>query len=140
MTSTLGFAQRDYMVKKGDTLSEIASKLEVNIQKLAKNNKLKNPNKIYAGQTLLINNFEKINADMETDAVKSGKDAADDPAIWINASNSEKSRIIGTNKDEGIIVYDLHGKELYSYPVGEMNNIDVRYNFPLGGKIVDLVN
>jgi len=77
-------------------------------------------------------------ADVETDAVVSGKDAADDPSIWVNPTDPSKSRIIATNKGGGILVYDLNGKQLYSYPIGKVNNIDVRYNFPLGGKKVDI--
>lgn len=75
----------------------------------------------------------------ETDAVASGDDAADDPAIWVHPKNKAKSRIIATNKGGGLLVYDLDGKQLYSYTTGKMNNIDVRYDFPLGkGKKVDI--
>ncbi|MDO3679238.1 phytase [Paenibacillus ehimensis] len=74
----------------------------------------------------------------ETDAVSSGSDAADDPSIWVHPSDPSKSEIIATNKDGGILVYDLNGKQKYSYPVGRMNNIDVRYGVPLAGKKVDI--
>ncbi|GMK43494.1 2',3'-cyclic-nucleotide 2'-phosphodiesterase [Paenibacillus glycanilyticus] len=43
-----------YTVKKGDTLWEIARKYGTTWQQLAKYNKLKNPNRIYVGQKLLI--------------------------------------------------------------------------------------
>lgn len=43
-----------YVVKKGDTLWAIAGKYGTTWQKLAKYNKLKNPNRIYVGQKLLI--------------------------------------------------------------------------------------
>lgn len=79
-----------------------------------------------------------VYADVETEAVPSGKDAADDPAVWVHPDNSSKSTIIATNKGGGILVYDLQGKELYSYKVGKPNNIDVRYNFPLGGEKIDI--
>jgi 3-phytase len=74
----------------------------------------------------------------ETDAVAVGDDAADDPAIWVHPTNKSKSRIIATNKGGGLIVYDLDGNQLFSYTTGKMNNIDVRYNFPLGGTKVDI--
>lgn len=80
-----------------------------------------------------------VYADMETDVVVSGKDAADDPAVWVNPKDPSKSTIIATNKGGGILVYDLHGKELYSYKAGRPNNVDVRYNFKLGEKKVDIV-
>lgn len=43
-----------YTVKKGDTLSGIASKFGTTYQKLAEINGIKNPNKIYVGQVLKI--------------------------------------------------------------------------------------
>lgn len=43
-----------YTVKKGDTLSEIAAKYGTSYQKIAKDNNIKNPNLIYAGQKLKI--------------------------------------------------------------------------------------
>lgn len=66
-------------------------------------------------------------------------DSADDPAIWIHPNELSKSRIIGTNKKGGLIVYDLQGKQQQLYPVGRVNNVDVRYGFPLSDKKVDIV-
>ena len=43
-----------YTVKRGDTLSSIATKYNTNWKTLAKINKLKNPNLIHTGQKLLI--------------------------------------------------------------------------------------
>lgn len=43
-----------YVVKKGDTLSGIASKYGTTYQKIAKDNGISNPNKIYPGQVLKI--------------------------------------------------------------------------------------
>lgn len=80
----------------------------------------------------------KVEAKEETDAVASAGDAADDPAIWVHPHDSEKSKIIGTNKEEGISVYNLKGKQLYSYNFGKLNNVDVRYGFPIGGKKIDI--
>lgn len=79
-----------------------------------------------------------VTADVETDAVESGSDAADDPAIWVNPKDPSKSTVLATNKGGGVLVYDLSGKEMYSYKVGKVNNIDIRYDFPLGGKKVDI--
>lgn len=80
-----------------------------------------------------------VHATAETEAVDSGDDAADDPAIWLDPSDPSHSKIIATNKAGGILVYDLDGKQLQAYKTGKMNNIDLRYNFPLGGKKVDIV-
>lgn len=43
-----------YKVKKGDTLSGIAKKYNTTYQKIAKDNNISNPNKIYVGQKLII--------------------------------------------------------------------------------------
>lgn len=43
-----------YTVKKGDTLSKIAKKYNTTYQKIAKDNNISDPNKIYAGQKLII--------------------------------------------------------------------------------------
>jgi 3-phytase len=65
-------------------------------------------------------------------------DAADDPAIWVHPPDPAKSRIIGTDKKGGLVVYNLKGEQLFYYPDGEMNNVDVRYGFPLGTDTIDL--
>ncbi|KKB73507.1 MULTISPECIES: phytase [Bacillus] len=80
-----------------------------------------------------------VTADMETEPVNSADDAADDPAIWVDPKHPDKSRLITTNKQSGLIVYDLEGKQLASYPFGQLNNVDLRYNFPLGDRTVDIV-
>ena len=84
----------------------------------------------------------RISATVETAPMHNGADAADDPAIWINPTDASKSTIIGTDKSDvggGLVVYDLSGRELFSYPDGRMNNVDVRYDFPLGNARVSLV-
>lgn len=79
-----------------------------------------------------------VEADVETDAVSNGDDAADDPAIWLHPDDAEDSTIIATNKAGGLLVYDLEGHQKFSYATGKMNNVDVRYDFPLGSKKVDI--
>ncbi|NPV44292.1 MAG: cyanophycinase [Firmicutes bacterium] len=46
--------QREYVVKAGDVLWKIAQKFNIDLQKLIEANGLKNPNKIMAGQKLVI--------------------------------------------------------------------------------------
>ncbi|MFT8321439.1 MAG: phytase [Bacillus sp. (in: firmicutes)] len=80
-----------------------------------------------------------VTATAETQPVQSTDDAADDPAIWVHPSNTEKSKLITTNKKSGLNVYNLKGKLIQSYPFGELNNVDLRYNFKLKGKKIDIV-
>lgn len=71
-------------------------------------------------------------ATVETEPVQSAHDAADDAAIWVHPTDPARSLIIGTDKKNGLEVYDLSGKRVQSLPDGRMNNVDIRYGFPLG--------
>src|SRR5215204_4006838 len=75
-----------------------------------------------------------VSATVETEPVRSGGDAADDPAIWVHPSNPAESTIIGTDKQGGLVVYDLAGKQLQYLSDGKMDNVDLRPGFPLGGE------
>ena len=75
---------------------------------------------------------------VQTDVVMSQGDAADDPAIWVHPQTPALSRVLGTNKQQGLEVYDLQGKRVQHLPVGRLNNVDIRPGFELGGRTVDL--
>ena len=66
-----------------------------------------------------------VTADAETAAVKSGDDAADDPAIWRNAANPAASLIVGTDKQAGLYVYGLDGQVRDFNNAGRVNNVDL---------------
>ena len=78
-------------------------------------------------------------ATVETTPVADADDAADDPAIWVDPTDPARSVIIGTNKKQGLYVYDLAGKVLQFLPDGRMNNVDLRDRFLLGGRQTILV-
>jgi 3-phytase len=66
----------------------------------------------------------------------------DDPAIWYNESNPERSLIIGTDKDEdgALFVFDIKGKVIDSLTIRGIqrpNNVDVSYGLDLGSRKVD---
>jgi 3-phytase len=79
-----------------------------------------------------------ITARIETDPVTHDNDAANDPAIWIHPTDPALSLIIGTDRKGALEVYDLAGRKLQLIPIAT-SNVDVRYNFPLGGERVALV-
>ncbi|KDN60188.1 putative phytase [Colletotrichum sublineola] len=82
--------------------------------------------------------FLLVEPSYETD--QNGGDG-DDPAIWISPVSAEKSRIITTTKSTvgaGLGVFDLTGKLLQTIPAAEPNNVDIIYNFQVGGRKVDL--
>ncbi|WP_323815829.1 phytase [Cellvibrio sp. NN19] len=79
-----------------------------------------------------------VTADVQTQVMARFGDAADDPAIWINKKRPQKSLVIGTNKQQGLFVYDLQGKEVQHFNTGKLNNVDVRYGVQFGKKVVDI--
>jgi 3-phytase len=80
-----------------------------------------------------------VTATVETVAVPSFGDAADDPAIWANPANPAHSLVVATDKKGGLFVYDMQGKVVQDLRDGKMNNVDLREGFQLGGKSVVLV-
>lgn len=75
----------------------------------------------------------------ETAQVDDDGDAADDSVTWINQQNPSNSLIIATNKQGGMMAYNLDGKELQYLNKGRPNNVDLRQNVTLGdGKTYDL--
>jgi len=64
----------------------------------------------------------------QTEPVARFGDAADDPAIWIHPDNPAASLVLGTDKKNGLHVYDLSGRERQFLPAGKLNNVDVRGN------------
>ncbi len=68
---------------------------------------------------------------------------SDDPAIWVNPADPNKSLVIGTDKSAngGLYVFDLNGKiqpQLTVKGLQRPNNVDVVYGLKLNGKPVDL--
>jgi 3-phytase len=83
-----------------------------------------------------------VNANFETTPVKADSpdgDSADDPAVWLNAANPEKSLIFGSNKQFGIHSYDLKGSEKQFVEYAKINNIDIRQNVTLNGATYDIL-
>ncbi|NJK87722.1 MAG: phytase, partial [Bacteroidales bacterium] len=64
----------------------------------------------------------------------------DDPAIWINKKDPDKSLVLGTDKGDstgGVYVFTLDGKIDHQKSVKNLkrpNNVDVEYGFMFGGK------
>lgn len=83
--------------------------------------------------------MEEVTATVETAPVPHTGDAADDPAIWVDTKDPARSLIIGTDKQGGLAVYDLEGKELQFVADGRLDNVDLRDGFMLGGQSVPLI-
>jgi 3-phytase len=74
----------------------------------------------------------------QTEPVARAGDAADDPALWIHPSDPDGARILGTNKKQGLLVYDLQGRQLQLLESGRLNNVDVRQDLHFGTERFDL--
>lgn len=74
----------------------------------------------------VLENQALVMAAMETAPAGARGDAADDPAVWMHPADPAKSLIIGTNKQEGLVVYNLDGTEAARLPIGLINNVDIR--------------
>lgn len=79
-----------------------------------------------------------ITARVQTDPVARHGDAADDPALWVHPRDRARSLVLATNKKQGLLSYDLSGKQQQLLPVGRLNNVDVRQDVRLGTRRVDL--
>ncbi|GAB3243098.1 phytase [Chitinimonas naiadis] len=75
---------------------------------------------------------------VQTEPMLQAGDAADDPAIWANPHQPADSRILATNKKQGLLVYDMKGQQRQFLPVGRINNVDLRQGVRLGNETLDL--
>lgn len=68
---------------------------------------------------------------------------SDDPAIWVHPSRPAKSLVIATQKDGGLVVFDLEGRVRQviapeEYGGFRYNNVDLIYGFWLHGERSDI--
>ncbi|WP_150118991.1 phytase [Massilia sp. NR 4-1] len=82
--------------------------------------------------------FAIVEPRTQTDPMERQGDAADDPAIWLHPTNPAASRVFGTNKKQGLLAYDLQGKQTQLLESGRLNNVDIRQNVLLAGERFDL--
>lgn len=126
--------QKEKEAKKAEKAAKEARKKESE-----SSSKSSSPTMPAAVAAAMKDSLEAVTATVETDPVPNGGDAADDPAIWIHPTDPAQSTIIGTNKQGGLAVYDLSGKQIQYLPDGLMDNVDLRDGFMLGGQKVSLV-
>lgn len=126
--------QKEKEAKKAEKIAKEAKKKE---SKSSSSSSTKTPAAPAVAATA--DALEAVTATVETDPVPNGGDAADDPAIWIHPTDPTQSTIIGSDKLGGLAVYDLSGKQLQYLADGQMDNVDLRDGFTLGGQKVSIV-
>ncbi len=82
-----------------------------------------------------------LSPDIETESVQAAaeEDAADDPAIWVHPTKPGASLIYGSNKKGGLAVYDLRGRKIAYYPIGNINNVDILDSYQIGSERITLL-
>jgi len=69
-----------------------------------------------------------------------GARVADDPAIWIHPSDPSRSLLFLSDKERGIYVFDLQGRQIQHVDFGSrINNIDVRCDFRWKNEHIDVL-
>ncbi|WP_432467725.1 phytase [Agarivorans sp. Z349TD_8] len=81
---------------------------------------------VLAHRELSLSGVALVAATGETAAVDDDGDAADDPAFWLNPDDAEQSLIIATNKQGGLLAYNLQGQQVQYLAQGKPNNVDIR--------------
>ena len=86
------------------------------------------------GAVKMTGDYPVVQSTVTTGPCHSPGDACDDTAIWIHPTDPTQSVVIGDDKDGGMVVWNLQGTEIQFIDAGtKMNNVDLRYNFPLDG-------
>lgn len=67
-----------------------------------------------------------VPAAAETVPAQDAGDAADDAEIWRNPTDPQANRIFATDKKAGLFVLNLKGEKIAFFPVGRLNNVDLR--------------
>jgi len=78
------------------------------------------------GSWMLPYELKAVPADAETMPMAGHGDLADDPALWVHPTNPALSLILATNKEKGLFIYDLAGRDHQHLDIGQVNNVDVR--------------
>jgi len=80
-----------------------------------------------------------VSAATETDVFDGKGDRVDDAAIWINGLAPQRSLIIASIKDYGLISYDMTGRTVQELPIGDVDNVDIRQDFSFSGRSIPLI-
>ena len=64
---------------------------------------------------------------------------ADDPALWADRNDPSRAVLFGTDKSDGLYVHNLDGTVRQFFPVGQLNNVDLREGFMVDGREMVLV-
>ncbi|RDI19366.1 phytase [Lentzea flaviverrucosa] len=77
-----------------------------------------------------------------------GNADSDDPEVWLHPDDSDDSLVLGTEKENGLSVFDLKGRVIQHLDApaapgpgdatGRINNLDVLYDYEVAGDDLDI--
>lgn len=91
------------------------------------------------GSAALGDPAKPVPASVETLVTTDPKVDADDPALWADPRDPARAVLFGTDKTDGLYVYNMDGKVRQFLPDGPLNNVDLRTGFVVDGKDYVLV-
>jgi myo-inositol-hexaphosphate 3-phosphohydrolase len=83
----------------------------------------------------------RVSSTAETTPVTHSRDAADDPAIWVDPAHPGRSLVIGNDKQGALEIYNLSGGLVQRITTDTTfwGNVDVRQSVTVGGSTYDIV-
>ena len=89
----------------------------------------------------VLNIYSAYGAEIKVTCIDNASGDQDDMCIWLHPDNPALSTIIASDKSRSIIfIYSLDGNTKYSYNTQHRpGNIDIIYNFPFNGELIDVV-
>lgn len=80
----------------------------------------------------LATHSQVVSAILETPVTASLGDSADDPAIYVGKNG--RGFVAATDKQAGLYIYNLDGSTRAFFPLGTLNNVDLRDGYQIGAK------
>ena len=114
-----------YTVKKGDTLSAIAKKYKTTVKKLQSNNNIKNANRIYVGQKLLISGVKS-----KSSSSSSGGSSSTGSSTKKTTSTKATIEHFGLQADSDTTVFAT-----WTWNRGNVDHYEIRWYYDTGDSV-----
>ena len=114
-----------YKIKEGDTLSQIAKDNGTTVEELTKLNNISDPNKIYAGQNLVLKAGDDVTPTKLGDVQDGGKVNYVDTTSWLDTSQGQaanKTKTDAYDAYNGFQVQDYENQEWLNQVIKDINN------------------
>lgn len=129
MFGSQAFAQTTYTVRSGDSMWKIASKYQVGISEIIRQNpQIKNPSLIYPGQKLTIPNIDSVKA-QENEVIRLVNIERSKRGLQLFTGNWQLSRVARyKSQDMATKRYFSHTSPTYGSPFRMMEDFGIRFS------------